>query len=157
VGYLTLDKGRIFRVTHNNKTKTGEWKTTHHNLGSIERAMKRLETVSQIRGDLMPAGLLLMIKKLELSKIPKINKKTLTESELEILTWILFLAKKLGPGWKKKTHYLTKQDTCKHCGKQIQYRFTRIGEEPELYNINEFNIEKGSNIKTSWMRIGKQV
>ena len=157
VGYLGLDKGKVFRVTHNVKIKTGVWKPIHHNLGSIDSAMKRLEAVSQIRDDLMPPALLLMIKEWKLSKLGKTGKKTPEESELEILTWILYLAKKLGPGWKKKTHHLTKQDTCKHCGKQIQYRFTRIGEEPELYNIKEFGIEKGSNIKTSWMRIGEQV
>jgi len=104
VGYLTLDKGRIFRVTHNIKIKISKWKAIHHNLGSIERAMKRLEAVSQIRDDLMPPLLLLMIKERKLSKIDKTGKKTLEESELEILTWILYLAKKLGPGWKNKTH-----------------------------------------------------
>ena len=77
--------------------------------------------------------------------------------DLEMLAWVLFLAKRLGSGWKSKKHYLTKQDTCKYCGKQIQYRFTRIGEEPELFNIGRFNVEKGSNLRTSWMRIGKQV
>ena len=154
-GYLTLDKGRFFRVIHNVKTKSGKWKPIPHNLGSIEKAMKRLEAVSQIRDDLMPAALLLMIKEHELLNLEKLGEKT--PAQLETLTWILYLAKKLGPGWKNKTHDLTKQDTCKYCGHQIQYRFTRIGEEPDLFNIKGFDIEKGSNLKTSWMRIGKQV
>ncbi len=155
VGYLTLDKGRTFRVTHNVKTKSGKWKPVHHNLGSIEKAMKRLEAVSQIRDDLMSAALLLMIKKRKILDLKNYDEKV--PEDLEMLAWVLFLAKRLGPGWKSKKHYLTKQDTCKYCGRQIQYRFTRIGEEPELFNIDRFDIEKGSNIKTSWMRIGKQV
>lgn len=145
-GRLEIQSKDKYRVNHDSTEKS---KRCY--LGSLERALKNLSSVSDVRDDLLNPDLLAEIK-LAIQKERKEHFKRIHESEYgTLIARIIQLSKNFGT-WKSDRHKLTKQDSCPHCSKRIQYEFVRVGpyRSPKK-NIEEFSIEKGSVYKTSGM------
>jgi len=140
-----------YRINHDKMSK-GLRKVKRCYLGSLEKALKNLTSVSIVRDDILDPVLVSELKD-AISEERKEHAKKIKDSEYgSLITSIIQASRKFGH-WKSVRHRLTKQDTCPYCKKNIQYEFTRIGPlRPPKKNIENFTIGKGSVYKTSRMK-----
>jgi len=136
-----------YRVNHDSK---GIIKRCY--LGSLEKALSNLTSVSVVRDDFIEPSLVSELKS-AIKKERAEHSKRINDSEYGSLIASVIHSSRMFGRWKSDTHKLTKQDTCPHCKKNIQYEFTRIGPfRSAKKNIENFSIGKGSVYKTSGMR-----
>jgi len=150
-GKLELQNGDKYRVNHDHMVN-GQRVRDRCYLGSLGKAISNLESVSDVRDDILDPVLLSEIKSAIKEEKAEHNEK-IKESEYgTLISSIIKLSNDFGL-WKSDRHKLTKQDTCPHCSKNIQYEFVRVGpyQSPKK-NIESFSIEKGSVYKTSRMK-----
>ena len=145
-GRLELQSDDKYRVNHDRIEKS---KRCY--LGSLEKALRNLSSVSDVRDDLLNPDLLAEIK-LAIKKERKEHFKKIQDSEYgSLIARIIQLSKNFGR-WKSDRHKLTKQASCPFCKKNIQYEFVRVGPyRSAKKNIEDFSIGKGSVYKTSGM------
>jgi len=150
-GRLEIQKDDKYRINHDIMSK-GLKKPARCYLGSLEKALKNLTSVSEVRDDLLNPDLLAEIKS-SIKNDRKEHVKKIHDSEYgTLITRIIELSKNFGT-WKSDRHKLTKQASCPHCTKRIQYEFVRVGPFRSVKkNIESFSIGKGSVYKTSPMR-----
>ena len=121
-------------------------------LGSLEKALRNLTSVSMVRHDIVDPILVSELKSAISEERKEHAKKIKNSGYGTLISAIIQASKKYGL-WKSDTHKLTKQDTCPHCKGNIQYEFERIGPHQSLKkNITSFSISKGSGSKTSRMK-----
>lgn len=153
MGRLEIQQNDRLRVNHDKMIK-GIRITKRCTLGSLSGSIKRLETVSQIRPDVISPSIATAIEKA--AEIKQKLAKMIKESPYATLVSnVIQLANNLGPGWNTKAHYLVKQGKCPHCKSRIEYRFIRIGDwKNGKYTIapGTFEIKKGRRGHTSQMK-----
>ena len=150
-GRLESQKDDKYRVNHD-YNENGHMIRNRCYLGSLSKAVSNLENVNAVRDDILEPTLLSEIKSAIKMERAEHLKKIQDSEYATLITRIIDLSRKFGT-WKSETHKLTKQDTCPHCKKNIQYEFTRIGPLRDAKkNIENFSIEKGSVYKTSRMK-----
>jgi len=153
IGTLEMYRKGYFRANHD-KMKNGVKTPKRCYFGSLSKTLKKFKKISKIRDDVIDPSFLVELEQAGLKDDVeyRISKEIENSGLSNLIARVLELSKMLGDGWSDKTHYLVKQDNCPHCRKQIQYRFRRIGPyNSTKKNIDSFSIEKGSNLRTSWM------
>ena len=150
-GRLESQKDDKYRVNHD-YNENGHVVRDRCYLGSLSKAVSNLQRVNAVRDDLLEPTLLSEIKSAIKMERAEHLKKIKDSDYATLITRIIDLSRNFGT-WKSERHKLTKQDTCPHCSKTIQYEFERIGPFRDAKkNIESFSIEKGSDSKTSRMR-----
>jgi len=150
-GRLENQKDDKYRINHD-YNENGHVIHDRCYLGSLSKAVTNLERVNAVRDDILEPTLLSEIKSAIKKERAEHAKKIQESDYATLISRIIDLSRNFGT-WKSERHKLTKQDTCPHCKKNIQYEFTRIGPLMDARkNIENFSIEKGSVYKTSRMR-----
>lgn len=122
-------------------------------LGSIEKAFRYIRAASKIYNYVIDEDEFHEI----ISQYKKVEKKR-DEKYEKIVSLLLEISAKLGPGLSYETHELVKQAKCPHCTQKIGVRFKRVGKDPKRsngkYDIDEFFIEEGNSRKSSRLNQG---
>lgn len=151
MGRLENQSGAYYRINHD-KTKNGKRITSRCYLGNLNSALKKIESVSKIRDDLVDSNLA--------AELFSQLKNTENKSQNSLINEVLNLNYLLRDGWHNEMHDLVKQDNCPHCDQRIAIRFRRIGKNPNYshgkYNVEDVKIEQGKKELTSkFTRHGK--
>jgi len=150
-GRLENQKDDKYRINHD-YNENGHVIHDRCYLGSLSKAVTNLQRVHAVRDDILELPLLSEIKSAIKKERAEHVKKIQESDYATLISRIIDLSRNFGT-WKSERHKLTKQDTCPHCSKTIQYEFERIGPFRDVKkNIENFSIGKGSDSKTSRMR-----
>ena len=115
-GRLEIQKDDKYRINHDIMSK-GQKKPARCYLGSLEKALKNLKSVSSVRDDLLDPTLLSEITS-AIKNDRKEHVKKIHESEYgTLIARIIQLSKNFGT-WNSERHKLTKQATCPYCTKK---------------------------------------
>ena len=122
-------------------------------LGSIEKAFRYIRAASKIYSNIIDEDEFQKI----IAQYKKVEKKH-DEKYEKIVSLLLEISTKLGPGLSYETHELIKQAKCPHCKNKIGVRYKRAGKDPSRafgkYNVEGFFIEKGNSRKSSTIKKG---
>ncbi len=151
-GRLENQSGDKFRINHDSMEYGIVWKRRCY-LGSIDKAIRYIRAASKIYSNIVDEDEFQKI----ITQYKKVEKKHDKKYE-EIVSLLLEISSKLGPGLSYETHELLKQAKCPHCKGGIGVRYTRVGKDPNRsfgkYNVKGFFIEKGNSRKTSTIKKG---